>query len=615
MNTVQNLERDLFRRLLAERGREGIWTGELSASALATATAVSALSLVGRERFGDRIGPGVNWLALHQNSDGGWGDTVRSPSNISATLLACAAFQLSGCSGSHAACLRQADTYVLRAGGYPALRARYGNDRTFAVPILTTCALAGRADWTEVEPLPFELACLPHRCFQWLRMPVVSYALPALIAIGQVRFARRPPLHPLVRLLRRLALGRTRQLLASIQPASGGFLEAVPLTSFVTLSLAGMGLGGHPVAARGVEFLCRSARSDGSWPIECNLSIWLTTLSIQALTSGGEPLDEGMTGPLRAWLLQQQSRVVHSYTRSPAGGWGWTHLPGSVPDADDTAGALLALWNLGGGSESRAAADAGLRWLLALQNRDGGWPTFCRGWGSLPFDRSSPDLTAHALRALNAWAGDLPTLSGRIDLARRRGLVYLERTQGRGTAAVETAGASGDLPGFWTPLWFGNPIAPGEENRTYGTARVLLAYVELGLERSRPASRAFEWLLRSQNGDGGWGGGPDTPSTVEETGLALEALAASTGPSAAHQAALAHGFDWLSRSVGCGGLDQPSPIGFYFAKLWYFERLYPLIFSAGAAGRAVRTLGAAGREPGTARHTCFSAPSPATRTE
>ena len=33
-----------------------------------------------------------------------------------------------------------------------------------------------------------------------------------------------------------------------------------------------------------------------------------------------------------------------------------------------------------------------------------------------------------------------------------------------------------------------------------------------------------------------------------------------------------------------------SPIGFYFAKLWYHEELYPLIFTASALGRAVRTL-------------------------
>ena len=35
----------------------------------------------------------------------------------------------------------------------------------------------------------------------------------------------------------------TLRILESIQPASGGFLEAAPLTSFVTMSLAGSRLG------------------------------------------------------------------------------------------------------------------------------------------------------------------------------------------------------------------------------------------------------------------------------------------------------------------------------------------------------------------------------------
>ena len=42
-----------------------------------------------------------------------------------------------------------------------------------------------------------------------------------------------------------------------------------------------------------------------------------------------------------------------------------------------------------------------LDWLIHLQNRDGGWPTFCRGWGALPFDRSGCDLTAHVLRIMH----------------------------------------------------------------------------------------------------------------------------------------------------------------------------------------------------------------------
>ncbi|MDP6504909.1 MAG: hypothetical protein QF886_14920, partial [Planctomycetota bacterium] len=36
-------------------------------------------------------------------------------------------------------------------------------------------------------------------------------------------------------------------------------------------------------------------------------------------------------------------------------------------------------------------------------------------------------------------------------------------------------------------------------------------------------------------------------------------------------------------------LDEPAPIGFYFAKLWYYEKLYPIIFSIAALTRARKT--------------------------
>ncbi len=41
------------------------------------------------------------------------------------------------------------------------------------------------------------------------------------------------------------------------------------------------------------------------------------------------------------------------------------------------------------------------------------------------------------------------------------------------------------------------------------------------------------------------------------------------------------------------GLYDPTPIGFYFAKLWYFEKMYPIIFTVAALGRARRKLGGA----------------------
>ena len=85
--------------------------------------------------------------------------------------------------------------------------------------------------------------------------PVVSYALPALIAIGQAVYHHRPPWNPLARLVRRMAIDKSLRVLQAIQPSSGGYLEAAPLTSFVTMGLASIGLADHPVVGKAVEFL------------------------------------------------------------------------------------------------------------------------------------------------------------------------------------------------------------------------------------------------------------------------------------------------------------------------------------------------------------------------
>src|SRR5437870_3044752 len=139
--------------LLAERTPEGHWVGELSTSALSTAVAVSALALVRRSTtahgsFDALVRGGLDWLAANQNADGGWGDTVKSLSNISTTMLCRAAFHITGMAARHADSLHRADAYMAeRYGSTPeehaeAVRRRCGNDRTFSVPILMTGALA-----------------------------------------------------------------------------------------------------------------------------------------------------------------------------------------------------------------------------------------------------------------------------------------------------------------------------------------------------------------------------------------------------------------------------------------------------------------------------------------
>jgi squalene-hopene/tetraprenyl-beta-curcumene cyclase len=427
------------------------------------------------------------------------------------------------------------------------------------------------------------LAAFPQQWYRWFRLPVVSYALPALIAIGQARHRRRPTNNLAARWLRNGVAEATLRKLEEIQPAGGGFLEATPLTSFVVMSLIVAGLSDKPVVRRGLEFLERSARPDGSWPIDTNLATWVTTLSINALSvrpGWPELLSPPDRESLRTWLLAQQYRERHPYTGADPGGWAWTDLPGGVPDADDTPGALLALRALGAtDSETCQAANAGVRWLLDLQNSDGGIPTFCRGWGALPFDRSGPDLTAHAIRAWQAWQSDLPaTLAERTHRSTRRALHYLSRAQ--------------RPDGAWQPLWFGSQFAPDDLNLTYGTARVLQSLTTLPSQAGAGAAvdQGVHWLVRAQNEDGGWGGAKGVNSTIEETAVAVSALADYCLMRRENQpdweGAICRGVAWLVGTTDRGLVTEPSPIGFYFAKLWYFEKLYPLMFSVEALSRA-----------------------------
>jgi squalene-hopene/tetraprenyl-beta-curcumene cyclase len=232
---------------------------------------------------------------------------------------------------------------------------------------------------------------------------------------------------------------------------------------------------------------------------------------------------------------------------------------------------------------------SGVNWLLELQNDDGGIPTFCRGWGTLPFDRSSNDITAHVLRAWLAWLHVLPPdEQHRVQNAMSKAVQFLIKQQRD--------------DGSWLPLWFGNQYARGEVNATYGTARVLCALPELAersyLELVEPLNSGVLWLTKAQNTDGSWGGGSGGPPSIEETALAVEALAESllqpkcllVETREQVKNACTWGANWLVSQVESGNWQTPAPIGFYFAKLWYYEKLYPLIFTASALRKVARLL-------------------------
>jgi squalene-hopene/tetraprenyl-beta-curcumene cyclase len=136
----------VVQQLLEAMNPAGYWEGRLSSSALSTATAVSALAVAASTTGSaaphnpsgvEMLRRGVAWLCEHQDCDGGWGDTVDSPSNLSTALLAVAALRLSGDAPGQAAIDRAGPYISKHTGGNPrglaeAVRRIYGQDRTFA---------------------------------------------------------------------------------------------------------------------------------------------------------------------------------------------------------------------------------------------------------------------------------------------------------------------------------------------------------------------------------------------------------------------------------------------------------------------------------------------------
>jgi prenyltransferase beta subunit len=585
MILLNNQLHELCSILKREQNDDGFWSGRLSSSALSTATSIVALKICNDGNNELRIESGLRWLCENINTDGGFGDTPSGESNVSTSLLCYAAICYCRTNNNHSKNIlseieRFLETKKIKINSLnitSSILDFYGKDYTFSVPILSMLALCGVIEdeaFRKIPRLPFELSLLPPSLYRFFNLQVVSYAVPALIGVGIYIHTKRRKNFTVSNIYRNRCIDPAIIKLTSLLPESGGFLEAIPLTAFVVMCLIASSKQDNDVVIKGIAFLQKQQRNDGSWPIDTDLSTWVTTLAIKALGLQLKPvLGNKAIEELKAHLISIQYKEKHPFNGAKPGGWGWTNYSGSVPDADDTPGAILALLEMFEGTASEIAAIInGCIWLEELQNSDGGFPTFCRGWGRLPFDSSCADLTGHAILAfvnsIEKLGETIPgSLQKRFTKCVLKAADYLQKHQ------------SDD--GSWLPLWFGNQLTSDKKNYVYGTAKVsvyledcLLSNcisAELRNKLTTMISAAEQFLLDQQNSDGSWGGRKGISGTIEETSLAISAL------SIHHCEACINGFEWLADEYSNNGL-RSNPIGLYFAALWYDEKLYPLVY-------------------------------------
>ena len=578
-NEIKLVVTKLEEQLLNIRNEKGVWDGYLSSSALAVAVAVFSLWKYKPAKNNLFINRGLDWLSDHINSDGGYGDTTQSKSNLSTSLLCWSAFSIVRNEDYYQPTIKKLEGYLTNQMGSlepskisKAILTHYKDDRTFSVPILAMCALAERLGpdgWKYVPQLPYQLAVLPHQFFRFLNLSVVSYAIPALISMGLVKQKKRPSRNPLMRFINKKLEKKLLKVLIEKQPPNGGFLEAIPLTGFVLMTLVGAGFKKHPICTKAQKFLRNAIRKDGSWPIDTNLTTWVTTLAVNSMSKDTiEKMEASEKRDITNWLLNQQHKIVHPFTKTPPGGWAWIDTPGGVADGDDTSGALIAVKRLiGDTDEGRKAAKPGLIWLMGIQNSDGGFPTFCKGWGKLPFDASCQDITAHAIRAMISWKNEMDEpFKRKLNRTLKRATSYLQKTQRK--------------DGAWLPLWFGNEHDSKHLNPVYGTSQVLIGLSKAketgitGLEQMIEAGSNF--LLQVKNKDGSYGGNKNLPPSIEETSLAISGLILN-----GHKEKLSDSIAWLIENLQKDEIKS-APIGLYFASLWYDEQMYPLVYGVGA---------------------------------
>ena len=401
-------------------------------------------------------------------------------------------------------------------------------------------------------------------------------ALVALAVVGRLAFAAIPNVKPTtdIVLFAGYALGAVPGFAVGALTAlvSNVFLGQGPWTAWQMAAWGGVGIGGAGLAwlmrgrepgrvplalACGVAGLAFGAVLDGyQWTLAAEqdlatyLAVSASSLPYNLAHAIGNVVFCLVIGPVFIRALRRYRRRFEVR---------WERVGAATAGVATILAAVLAALAATAPQRAEAAASPStkaVRYLLRAQNRDG-------GLGGARGQSSSQLFTGWSALGL-ASARRNPR-----DVARRRGrsiTTYLRRAGSiRDTGELERTIMVLKVAGL-SPRRFGGRDLVAElmrRRRSDGSWQGNVAWTAFGVfslraagdgARSGTVQAAASYLERAQNGDGGFGYVPSSASDVDDTGAALQALAAA-GRTGAFAKALAYLRRAQNRDGGFGQME------------------------------------------------------------